>query len=347
MKAKTTVYKLKTIHPFGISRGTSSEYKNLFLELEGGGVGEGAPVRYYNQTVEEAIPLVEKMVEEVTPENVFDLDRHAKRAKLIAPKHSAARTAFDLALHDRVGRELGVPLYKLMGFSYPENAVSSYTIGLDTDEKMIVKTREARELPQLKIKLGRDDAEVDARTLRAICKEAVGKTIRIDANAGWSLGTAIRMAKVCADLGIEFLEQPLAIGDYEGLARLKKESPLPIVVDEDVQDLASLPPLLGKIDGINIKLMKCGGLWEARQMIGFARANGWSIMLGCMIESTVGIAAAAHLAGVAQDLDLDTELLVGNNPCSPIVMGRDGIIRPSHEPGLGVTLNLASPQPAS
>ena len=338
INSRVIPFSLKTVHPFGISRGTTSESHVYFLEFEGGGLGEASPVRYYKQTAEEGMPLTQQMADGVTEENLFDLDYHARRAREIAPKHSSARAAFDIALHDRIARKLGVPLYQLMGFSYPEGAVSSFTIGLDTDEKMLAKTSEAHAFPNLKIKLGRDDAEVDARILRAICKEAEGKVIRIDANAGWSLETAKKMSHVCADLGIEFLEQPLAIGNLEELAKLKKESPLPIVVDEDVQDLSSLPKLLGIIDGINIKLMKTGGLWEARQMIGFARANGWSIMLGCMLESSIGIAAAAHLAGVADDLDLDAEILVANNPCTPNVMQPDGRIVLPKTPGLGIEL---------
>lgn len=338
MKAQARHFSLKTINPFGISRGTTSESHVFFLELEGGGLGECSPVRYYKQDPAEGAPLAVKMAEGVTDENLFDLDYHAKRAKEIAPNHSSARAAFDLALHDRIGHRLGIPVYQLMGFSLPENPMSSFTIGIDTDERMVEKTREAASFPNLKIKLGRDDAEVDARTLRAICGEAKGKTVRVDANAGWSLETAKKMAKVCADLGIEFIEQPLAIGNLDELGQLKKECPLPLMVDEDVQDLSSLSKLLGKVDGINIKLMKTGGLWEARQMIGFARAEGWSVMLGCMLESSVGIAAAAHLAGAAQDLDLDAELLIANNPCSPIVMDETGRLNVPSTPGLGIEL---------
>lgn len=342
MKARVTQAGLNLRHPFGISRGTTTVSHVFFLELEGGGTGEGAPVRYYNQDPEEGAALALRMAEEVTPQNVFDLDRHLKRAKEIAPKHSAARAAFDIALHDRIGRELGRPLYEVMGFSRPENPVSSFTIGLDTDEKMVEKTHEAAAFPNLKIKLGRDDAARDLKTLKAIVDAAPGKTVRVDANAGWSLETAIACAKGCADLGIEFIEQPLAIGNLEELAKLKAQSPLPVMADEDVQDLSSLPALVGKVDGINIKLMKCGGLWEARQMIGFARAMGWQIMLGCMIESGISISAASHLAGVASDLDLDSELLIGNNPCTPGVLQSDGSLQVPTAPGLGVTLDLAA-----
>jgi len=204
---------------------------------------------------------------------------------------------------------------------------------------MVAKTHEAAGFPHLKIKLGRDDWNIDAATIRKIREAAPGKVIRVDANAGWSLETARKMVKVCADLGIEFVEAPLAIGNLEETGILRKEAPLPIIADEDVQDCASLTALVGKVDGINIKLMKCGGLWEARQMIGFARSVGWQLMFGCMIESSISIAAAAHLAATAQCLDLDSELLVSNNPCGPKpIMNNDGSLWIPDTPGLGVEL---------
>jgi L-alanine-DL-glutamate epimerase-like enolase superfamily enzyme len=341
MKARVTPAKLRTRHPFGISRGTTTESHVVLVELEGGGLGECSPVRYHKQSPEEAVDLIHEMAAGVTMDNLFDLDAHARRAREIAPKHSAARAAFDIALHDRIGRELGVPLYKLMGFSYPANAMSSFTIGLDTDEVMVAKTHEAKSFPNLKIKLGRDDAARDLATIRAIREAAPGKTIRVDANAGWSLETALEFVAKCDDVNLEFIEQPLVIGNYEGLKKLREKSKLPIIVDEDVQDLASLTALEGRIDGINIKLMKTGGLWEARQMIGFARARGWSVMFGCMIESGIGVCAAAHLTGAAQDIDLDAELLIANNPTTPTIMGDDGAIRVPHGPGLGIELDLS------
>ncbi len=339
MNATISTYEMKMVHPFGISRGTSHSSTAFYIELEGGGTGEGVCVGYKGQKIEDALPLLKKMAEGLTDDNLLDLDYHAKRAKEIAPNHSAARTAFDIALHDRIGRQLGLPVYKLAGYGRAEDATSSFTISLETDEKMVAKTHEAAGFPHLKIKLGRDDWEVDAATIRKIREAAPDKIVRVDANAGWSLDTARKMVKVCADLGIEFVEAPLAIGNVEETGILRKESPLPIIADEDVQDGASLMALLGNVDGINIKLMKCGGIWEARQMVGFARSVGWQVMYGCMIESSISIAAAAHLAATAESLDLDSELLVANNPCGPRpILGNDGRIRVPETPGLGVEL---------
>lgn len=339
MKATVSTFQLNMIHPFGISRGTSTSNTVFYLQFEGGGTGEGACVSYKGQKLEDGVRLVAQMAEGVTESNLFDLDHHAKRAREIAPNHSAARAAFDIALHDRIGQRLGIPVHSVAGFGPATGATSSFTISLESDEKMVAKTHEAAGFPHLKIKLGRDDWQVDKKTLTLIREAAPNKVIRVDANAGWSLETGRKMVKVCADLGIEFIEAPLKIGNIEETGILKKESPLPIIADEDVQDAKSLPALVGKVDGINIKLMKCGGLWEARQMIGFARSVGWQVMYGCMIESSISIAAAAHLAASAECLDLDTELLVANNPCGPHdILQKDGTIKVPTTPGLGVYL---------
>jgi L-Ala-D/L-Glu epimerase len=335
MRAEIRPFDLKLRHPFGISRGTSTVSHIFYVEIEGGGIGEGAPVRYHNETVEMAMPLVARMVEGVTESNLFDLDLHSRRAREIAPNCSSARCAFDIALHDRIGKELGVPLYRYFGYPAPRGLASSFTIGIDTDEKMVAKTHEAAPYRNLKIKLGRD-ADTDIKTLKLIREAAPNKVIRVDANAGWTFDDAVKCTKVAADLGVEFIEAPLAIGNYDELGKLHKNSPLPIIADEDCQDARSLPALLGKVDGINIKLMKCGGLREAQQMIGFARAVGWQIMFGCMIESGVSIAAATHLGNAGVCWDLDTEALTSNNPVTPQILSEDGLLSVSDAPGLGV-----------
>lgn len=336
MRLSTRVQELRLIHPFGISRGTTTSANVILVELEGGGIGECAPVRYKKQTVEASLAALAHMADDVTDENLFDLDHHLGRARALAPECTAALAAFDMALHDRIGKRLGISVCQWMGIQPAHGLPSSYTIGIDTEEKMVAKTLEAENYPNLKIKLGRDDGDTDIRVLTAIRKAAPDKVLRVDANAGWSLDTARRCVRACADLGIEFVEQPLAIGNLEQLAILKRESPLPLIADEDAQDAKSLPALLGKVDGINIKLMKCGGLHEARQMIAFARAVGWDVMLGCMLESGVAISAACHLASAAVCWDLDSEALIANNPIEPRVLHPDGKLWTPKGPGLGV-----------
>lgn len=336
MRLATRVYDINLIHPFGISRGTTTTTRVILAELDGGGIGECSPVKYKKQTIEASLDALAHMADDVTEDNIFDLDYHLARARAASPACTAAVAAFDMALHDRIGKRLGISACQFMGIQPAKGVPSSFTIGIDTDEKMVQKTVEAVNYPNLKIKLGRDDGDTDIRVLTAIRKAAPEKVLRVDANAGWSLDTARRCIKTCADLGIEFVEQPLAIGNLEQLAILKRESPLPLIADEDVQDLKSLPALLGKVDGINIKLMKCGGLHEARQMIAFARAVGWEVMLGCMLETGVAISAACHLASAAVCWDLDSEALIANNPIEPRVLHEDGKLWTPTGPGLGV-----------
>lgn len=336
MRLASRIQELQLIHPFGISRGTTTTTRVILVELDGGGIGECSPVKYKKQTIEESLAALAHMADDVTDDNLFDLDHHLGRARAAAPTCTAALAAFDMALHDRIGKRLGISACQFMGIQPACGLPSSFTIGIDTDEKMVAKTLEAVAYPNLKIKLGRDDGDTDIRVMKAIRQAAPDKVLRVDANAGWSLDTARRCVRACADLGVEFVEQPLAIGNLDELAILKRESPLPLIADEDVQDVRSLPALLGKVDGINIKLMKCGGLHEARQMIAFARAVGWEVMLGCMLETGVAISAACHLASAAVCWDLDSEALIANNPVEPRVLRPDGKLWTPPGPGLGV-----------
>jgi len=169
----------------------------------------------------------------------------------------------------------------------------------------------------------------------AAIRKKTDKPLRVDANGGWKFDEAVRCVNKLADLGVEFVEQPLERGHIEETARLQKESPLPIFVDEDCLTSADIPKLVGKVAGINIKLMKCGGLNEARKMIAIARAFDLKIMFGCMIESSVAITAAAHLSGLCDYLDLDGALLVGNDPYEGMTLVNNYITLPDR-PGLGV-----------
>lgn len=325
---------LQLRHPFGLSRGTTTTIPVFFTRNPLGGWGEGSPVRYRGEDAAVAQDLAAHLAAGVDADNLFDREGHHARARGAAPAQRCARAAFDIALHDAIARRLDIPLWKLLGFRSPDGVVSSFTIALDTDDVMLRKVDEAASFPILKIKLGRDAAS-DIRTMQAIRAAAPSKTLRVDANAGWSLDTARECIRVLADLGVEFVEQPLAIGNLAELRVLQRESPLPIIADEDALDLPALPALAGAVDGINIKLMKCGGIWEACQMIAFARAQGWRVMLGCMIESSLAIGAAAHLAGAVDACDLDAEHLVSNNPCGPRIVDDHGVIHIPPGPGIG------------
>jgi L-alanine-DL-glutamate epimerase-like enolase superfamily enzyme len=201
---------------------------------------------------------------------------------------------------------------------------------------MLRKAEEARLFRVIKIKTGRD-LDHDIRFLTELRRRMPDHVLRVDANAGYTLDQARKAARVFADLGIEYLEQPLAKGNLNELEILHRDSPIPIYVDEDSVISADLPRLVGKVDGINIKLMKSGGLAEARRMLALARVYGFRVMIGCMIETSVGIAAAAALGPFADNLDLDGSLLISNDPFRGLEISPEGIITLSNEPGLGLT----------
>lgn len=345
MHSTIYIHSLKLRHPFGISRGTVSEIPTVLFAMRSSkapdapilGIGEGSPVRYKGQKAEDAVALLEKMVALVTPDNVEQVEALSDKARAeIAQGHSAALCAFDLALWDARGRRGRRPLFDLFGTDRPTDIQTSYTIGLSEHDTMEQRAREAAHLPLIKVKLGRG-IEFDLEAMRRIRAAAPNSLLRVDANAGWTLDDARTMCPKLADMGVDLVEQPLAIGNIEGMKALRGQWPVLIVADEDAQDVASLEALRGAVDGINIKLMKCGGLTEALRMIRFARNEGWKILVGCMIETRLGLGAAAHLGGLVDYLDLDAYMLTTNDPFPPgssAVLTADAPL-PDHRPGIG------------
>ncbi len=341
MKARIQQPVLHLIDPFGISRDTTTTTTVVTVELECGGRGEAACVRFHGQTPAGEAVAIEAMVRDL-PEEPWDLEGILGWLRHRYPDHSAALCAIDLALHDCVGRRLGIPLYRYFGCGAPERKQTSFTIGIDTEEVMLRKVAAAAEHPVLKIKLGRD-VEHDIRVMKAIRKAVPDKVLRVDANAGWTLDHARRAIPILADLGVEYVEQPLPIGAFEPLARLKQESPLPIFLDEDIFTSKDVVKVAAHCNGINLKLMKCGGLLEARKMIAVARAHGLQLMIGCMIETSLAITAASHLAALIDHLDLDGNLLIRDDPYSGVTLeGLEKYLRlPEDRPGIGVVPRAA------
>jgi L-alanine-DL-glutamate epimerase-like enolase superfamily enzyme len=322
-------------YPFGISRGVDSEIPTVLLRLGDHGMGEGSPVRYKKQQIGDVFAAVQDLAAGVTEANIADIETHDARARARFPHLSAAVAALNIALWDAAGRREGKPLFELFGTTCPVLA-TTYTVSLSDPETMELRAREAAHLPFLKIKLGRSE-EFDLEAMRRIKAAAPNATLRVDANAGWSLDTARSILPKLADMGVEFVEQPLAIGNLEELAILHRESPIPVMADEDAQDLASLAPLRGKCAGINIKLMKCGGLSEALKMIRYARNEGWAVLVGCMIETRLGLGAAAHLASLIDYIDLDAHMLTTNDPFPPHSQSTySGDLPVQSGPGVGV-----------
>ncbi|MGB9691249.1 MAG: dipeptide epimerase [Candidatus Sumerlaeaceae bacterium] len=328
---------LKLIDPFGISRITRTEEERIYIEVDGGW-GETAPVSYYGEdefTVRAALETIEKR-------DLGDLDlieQVMEHANALVPDNRAAKAALDVALHDRLAKRLGVPVWKLFGRAPQRPLVTSFTIGIDSLDVMLEKTDRAANYQILKIKLGRN-VEHDIVVMQEIRKRVgEGKTLRVDANAGWTPDEARRIIPILADLGVEYVEQPLAMGAIEQLRQMKKHCPLPIFLDEDIHTSRDIPGVIGACDGINIKLMKAGGLAEARRMVATARACGLQVMLGCMIESSLGITAAAHLAPAVDHIDLDSHLLIANDPFTGVVTKSNGELLLPTAPGLGVNVN--------
>jgi L-alanine-DL-glutamate epimerase-like enolase superfamily enzyme len=330
----TDVLTLTTRHPFIIARGGQSEHRVVWVRLAGGdgleGWGEADPSSYYGETAETVLRALERLAPHL-PADPLDLEAAEERFAQLVPGNGAARSALSAALHDLAGKRLGVPLYRLWGLDPARAPVSSFTIGIDTVAAMQAKVREAAAYPVLKIKLG---TERDEEILRAV-RDATDKPLRVDANAGWTRERAAAILPLLRDYGVEFVEQPLDPGDVEGLAGLRRAGVLPIVVDESCIVARDIPRLAGAVDGINIKLAKCGSLREALRMIATARAHGLLVMVGCMIESSLGVTAAAHFTPLVDAADLDGAALTTNDPFAGATI-EGGRIRLPTAPGLGV-----------
>jgi L-Ala-D/L-Glu epimerase len=299
------------------------------VELEHDGLvarGEAAPVYYRGETPETAVAFLAEVASRVG-EDPFELE--AIMGGLDGD--AAGRSALDAALHDWVGRRLGVPVWRLLGL--PRRApVTSYTLGIDTLEGTRDRARRARSFKALKVKVG--GAE-DLARLEAVRSET-DAPLRVDANEGWTLEAARELVPALVALGVELIEQPFPAADLESFRALRELAPLPpVIVDEGCHDLGDVAPVAGYADGINVKLAKSGGLREAVRMVHAARALGLSVMIGCMVESQLGVAPAAQIASLADWVDLDGHLLLADEPFRGLQL-EDGRVLPSHGPGLGV-----------
>jgi L-alanine-DL-glutamate epimerase-like enolase superfamily enzyme len=237
-----------------------------------------------------------------------------------------------MALYDLLGKRLGAPVYQLLGLNPERTPLTSFTIGIDEPAAMARKAAEAaKQYPILKIKVGTGH---DSEIVRAI-REATDATLRVDANAAWTPKEAIRVIRELEPYNIEFVEQPLHPADLDGLRFVREHVNLPIIADESCVSESDIPRLVGAVDGINIKLMKCGGIHHALRMIHTARAHHLKVMLGCMIESSLAITAAAHLSPLVDYADLDGHLLVSDDPYEGVRVEQGKLILPERA-GLGV-----------
>jgi L-alanine-DL-glutamate epimerase-like enolase superfamily enzyme len=321
---------LQLRHTFRLARGDSDSRRVLVVEIEHEGLigrGEAAPIARYGQDAASAARATEKMVARMGDPRAFE----SVAARVAVAGEPAAEAAIDMALRDLAGKRLGVPLYELMGIDPSSMPVTSFTIGMDTPEIVEQKVREAAGFKVLKVKMGSKDDQEVLETVRSL----TDCPVRVDANEGWALEDALARLEWLQEMGVELVEQPLPADQLTEMRELKKQSPLPLIADESVGRADDIPRLAEAFDGINIKLMKCGGLGEALQMIHVARAHGMSIMLGCMVESSLAITAAAHIAPLVDYADLDGNLLITNDPFIGAEVREGKLVLPS-EPGLGV-----------
>ncbi len=338
MKLDYEVTSLQTKHPFVIARGTHDVNPAVWVCITDDdgleGWGESNPTPYYGetaQTVCAALDVYRAAVEAAdAPFAVQEIERACEND---LGGNASARAAISAALYDLMGKRLGVPVYRLWGLDPSQAPRTSFTIGIDEPDVIRQRVKDAEQYPILKIKVGTDR---DEETLTVVREQAPDKIIRVDANTAWNAKQAVANIEKLSRFDLEFVEQPLPADDIEGLKFLRDRSPLPIIADESCLTARDIPRLVGAVDGINIKLAKCGGPSEALRMIHIARAHNMSIMLGCMVESSLGIAAAAQLAPLIDYADLDGAALLAEDPFSGLDIS-NGRLHLSAEPGLGVT----------
>ena len=338
MKLSHEILTVHTTHPFIIARGGSSEHRTVVVKVSDGdgyeGSGEAAPSRFYGETPETVIAALGRIAAALEGTSSWSLEAVEAEMNRAIGRNGSAKSAVSAALHDLMAKRLGVPLWKLWGLDPAAAPPSSFTIAIAPDDETLrARVAEAREYPILKVKLGTDR---DAQIIRTVRLAAPDKILRVDANAAWTPKHALRMIELCLDYGVEFVEQPLPPHDLEGLRFVRDRSPLPIVADESCIVATDVARLAGVVDGINIKLSKCGGLREALKMIATARAHGMLVMCGCMIETTLGIAAAAHFTPLLDCADLDGAALLRDDPFAGVSIA-GGRIALGSEPGLGVS----------
>jgi L-Ala-D/L-Glu epimerase len=338
VKLSARIEALPLEEPFVIARDTTTEAEVVWVEIENEGergYGEAAPIDRYEESTESAAAYVEE-VGSLLGDDPFALDEIFARLPV---REYAARAAIDAALHDLCGKLTGLPVWRYLGLRR-SGPPTSWTIGLGPPDEMAGKAEQARHFKSLKLKLGGRDGR-DVERVQAV-RSAWAGLIRVDVNEYWTLDEALDSIPQLAELGVDYVEQPLPAGDSES-RRLREESPLPIYVDEDCHTLQDVAVCAERAHGINIKLAKSGGIREAIRMAHAARALGLRVMLGCMVESGLGIAAGASMASLCDHVDLDGNLLIADDPW-PGVELVDGVQLPPSSPGLGVRQAVPSPR---
>ncbi len=330
---------LELRHPFRLATGMRTHTQAILTEISLGGFtgfGEAAMPPYYGETQQSAAVFLEQAAIRLQayhhPLSDNTIAILMREVDTIAPGNHAAKASVDIALHDLWGKMEGNPLWELWNIS-PENMPpSSFTLGIDSPEILRQKLEEATGFHILKIKLGSSDDRAIIRTIREVSEQV----IYADANQGWQdREAALDLIYWLQEQNVRLIEQPFPKNDFDSAAWLRERSPLPIIADESFQRLGDLNRVANCFHGVNVKLMKCTGLSEGLQAIHAARTKGLQVMIGCMTETSCGIAAAAQIAPLCDFADLDGCWLIRNNPFKMPELD-NGVIRLNHLPGLGL-----------
>jgi L-alanine-DL-glutamate epimerase-like enolase superfamily enzyme len=325
LELTATPLELPLVHTFTIARSSESVARTVLVRLRWGAIealGESSPSERYDESV---AGVIAGLSARALGDDPYALDA------LLAGLPPAQRCGLDVALHDCIAKDVDRPLWRLLGLDPSRTPLTSFTIGIASIPEMVDKVREVGAHPVVKIKLG---AGNEVETIAAIRAVYAG-TIRIDANEAWTPESAVAILRELERFGIEFCEQPIPAGTPERLRWIRERTAIPLVTDEDSKDAGDLLALAGCVDGINVKLVKCGGIRGALAMIHTARALGLKIMLGCMVESAILSTAAAQLSPLVDWADLDGPFLVARDPFDGLRYAGGKIVLPAG-PGLGV-----------
>jgi len=323
---------LKFHNPFHVSYGVSETRDAFWIRLaDDQGWGEGTIPPYYRVDPSAMTDCwkIASAKPQAYPDEIGEI------AAWIPSGPAPARSAIELALLDRIGKKRKLPLYQLLDLPKPAALSSCFTIGIEAPATMASMARKIADYPLIKLKLGSEDADDEAR-VAAVREARPDARICIDANAGWSAADAIKHIRWLEKYRIELIEQPCAKDQHEAMGEVQKHTSIPVVADESVQSLEDVEKLAAAgVKGINLKLMKLGGVLTALRCLKRARELKMKIMLGCMIETSIGTTAMAHLAGLADWLDLDAPLLISNDPFDGVRFDRNAKISVPDQPGIG------------
>jgi len=334
MKLSYKPYELHLKHVFTLASGSRSTTPVMLTEIEYEnvvGYGEASMPPYLGESHKTADSFL-KLVDLTQFESPFLMEEIVAYIDHLIPGNYAAKASIDIALHDLVGKIMKQPWYKIWGLNPQKTPDTSFTIGIDTPEVVKEKVLEASPYKILKVKLGHGNDKEMIQTVRS----QTNKPICVDVNQGWTdRNQALDMIQWLKEQGVIFIEQPMSKTAFDDIAWLTQNSPLPIIADEAIQTLSDFKKIQGVYSGINIKLMKCGGLHAAYKMIGMARAMDMKVMIGCMTETSCAVTAAAQLSPLVDWADLDGNLLIDNDIFDGVKIADGKIVLPDR-PGIGI-----------